>query len=249
MLAPAQVVVFLAEPDALLAMVDHARVHCVLDALDHTHVARHRFAPDRSTATASRLLQRLAVGWAADVDPATLRFERSSTGRPLVASPGAAREICFSTSNTRQMVGCAVALQRQIGFDLEAVRDDTPAELFDHCLDAGERRSLEALPLEIRGERFIALWTLKEAYLKALGIGVTVALDQIAFEPGVGVHGPLLRHDRAAGGDPGHWVFHTMRPLASHLASVAIPSGHRLTAWWASCAPHSAALRLERRAA
>jgi 4'-phosphopantetheinyl transferase len=193
--------VLLARPAHLLASLDAADLTRLLGADDLAHAARFRQPRHREQATASRLLQRLALAWAAGeppLDPAALYFERDPRGRPRVSAPAAAQALQFSVANTEGLVGCAVSRGSVLGLDLEVLGRAVADELLATCCTPRERAALAALPDAARARHFLQLWTLKEACLKARGTGIEVALDALGFvhdavdgafapEPGSGV--------------------------------------------------------------
>lgn len=85
---------------------------------------------------------------------------------------------------------------------------------------------MTAWPEPIRMSQFLDLWTLKEAYLKARGVGLTVPTSAVSFqlEPGSTARvtfGPEV-HD-----DPGEWQFHRCRPRTHYLAVAVGRSAER----------------------
>ncbi len=87
----------------------------------------------------------------------------------------------FSLSHSGEMAMCAVS-SRPLGCDIEgprAVREEL-AERFFHPL---ERAALAALPAPAREEAFFRLWTRKESYMKAVGLGFSLPLDSFALTP------------------------------------------------------------------
>jgi 4'-phosphopantetheinyl transferase len=89
-----------------------------------------------------------------------------------------------------------------------------------------ESSALEALATPARVRRFVELWTLKEAYLKARGLGLSIPLDAIAFE----VSGELpsrvdVRFDSAQADDPSRWQFSVNWVDDAHVVATAIARG------------------------
>jgi hypothetical protein len=114
------------------------------------------------------------------------------------------RPVSFSLSQTRDFVGCAVSDLRPVGFDTEDVSRDIHPDLlrecFTHCEAAYVR---QAAPVD-GNHAFFTSWTLKEAYLKARGIGL--ALPLTSFEILRNGNGWALRH-LAPDGDSEGWHF------------------------------------------
>jgi 4'-phosphopantetheinyl transferase len=226
-LRPDEVLLLLARPEQLLAGDARERIVALLSPHDLEHAARFRSERDRDVALASRATQRLALSRAADekVRPAQWRFATDSGGRPLLESPPATwGALRFSAANTVGLVGCAVSLGREVGLDLERRCDALPAELVERCLSEREQAELLALAERERPDRFTRLWTAKEAYLKARGLGIVEPLDQVeivfgANEPPALTIGPELRDDGAA------WRLDCLQPTGDHFAAVCVERG------------------------
>ena len=197
-----------------------------LDADDRAHLARFRFERDRALATDSRVLQRWALVAAAGLPrdaAAQLRFERDANGRPQVTAPASLRHWRFSAANTAGLVGCAVSDQVVPGLDLEPVARTLAPELVAHCCRDDERIALDALPAAARPAAFHALWTRKEAYLKACGLGLSLAPRRVGFVPAAdGRWQVRLDGDRRAAGD--REVFDVPAGEA-HVAALCLPAG------------------------
>jgi 4'-phosphopantetheinyl transferase len=199
--------VFLLEPP-----VDDA-ARAILSDEDRAHVDRFRFERDRAIALASRTLQRRALSACApEVPPAAWRFVADARGRPQIAAP--ASDLTFSVANCRGLVGCAVARGAAVGLDLEPWRDDAPPELVERCFTADEQAGLAALPPAARPRRFVELWVVKEAYLKARGVGLDLPLHTIhvGFDP--------LR--LACDDDDATWQVALWSPTPDHGAALCV---------------------------
>jgi 4'-phosphopantetheinyl transferase len=111
-----------------------------------------------------------------------LQFDKGIHGRPYVIAPHDATSLCFNLSHARGLVGVAVSTA-PIGLDIEYIdRGIDPVEIFEDILTAAEIQPLLALdPAQMR-RRFFRLWTLKEAYLKAIGAGFSVEPRSFSFE-------------------------------------------------------------------
>ena len=88
----------------------------------------------------------------------------------------------FNLSHTDGLVALAIA-RRPIGVDVEWVtRPGRTVELADRYFAVAEVAGLRALPEAAQRDRFFELWTLKEAYIKARGLGLAIPLASFAFE-------------------------------------------------------------------
>jgi len=118
-------------------------------------------------------------------DPAALRFIAGPHGRPELAPGRAAEGLRFNLSHTEGRAVLAVA-RDEVGVDVEAsARKGAPVKIAEHFFAAAEVAALRGLVDEAaRRERFFEFWTLKEAYIKARGVGVGLGLDNFWFDLG-----------------------------------------------------------------
>lgn len=149
--------------------------------------------------------------------PGAWRLISGPTGKPEL-SDAHASSLTFNLSHTEGIAVCAVGLNRQVGIDVECIRrhnDETA--IARRFFAPAEVAAFDALHEPARVERFVELWTLKEAYVKGLGSGLTTPLDSCAFD----FEDVVLRF--SAGTDTGRWRFWLFEP-ARH-ARVALCAG------------------------
>jgi 4'-phosphopantetheinyl transferase len=93
----------------------------------------------------------------------------------------------FNVSHSGEFVLVALAYRRNLGIDIEQICTNIDADgIADRVFSVSERLSLAALSPGVRHDAFFACWTRKEAYVKARGDGLALALDEfdVAFLPG-----------------------------------------------------------------
>jgi 4'-phosphopantetheinyl transferase len=147
----------------------------VLSAEERTRVERLRVPADRERAIVARGLSRMILAREVAADPSELRFTYGPQGKPALDPPAALR---FNVAHSGNVVLLAVAQEHEVGIDVEGVRCDLDwAPLAARFFGPRELSGLRALAPERRDEAFFACWTRKEAYLKATGLGLAVALD------------------------------------------------------------------------
>ncbi len=101
-----------------------------------------------------------------------LAFARSEYGKPSLDPP---RDLHFNLTNTKELVGCAIVRGWEIGLDAEPLdRGDTILEIAETVFVASERDEIAGLGLGSRRRRAVEMWTRKEAYMKALGTGLSL---------------------------------------------------------------------------
>lgn len=136
----------------------------------------------RGRFVASRLLLKHLVATVSDIAPEAVRLAYEPGGRPYAVCPGAYR-VDISLSHTGDLLVAGVSRRGRIGVDVEATGrpmryDDVGRRL---CAPA-ERAALAKLAEPERERLLLRLWTLKEAYTKALGCGMRLAFAEFEFE-------------------------------------------------------------------
>ncbi len=138
-----------------------------------------RFEENRREYATSRLLVRTALARLRQRSPETWRFTANAYGKPAV-EPDCGVE--FNVSNCVGLVVCLLAEGYAVGVDVEPhERAEQILDLSESVFSAAERAQLEALAPAERADRALSLWTLKEAYTKGLGRGLSVPLHGFSF--------------------------------------------------------------------
>lgn len=169
----------------------------------------------------ARTLVRTVLSKYVNISPRTWRFRTNESGKPEIDLPKMYRFLRFSLTRTNGFMACAVAADRAIGIDAEAI--DRVVEIdgiADRYFAPEEARALQTGPPELRQRRFFELWTLKEAYLKARGIGLSLPLETILFKRDEGEMEYTLDASIA---DARSRRFYLLQPTVRRLLAVALP--------------------------
>lgn len=146
---------------------------------------------DRRLAALSRAfvrttLSRHAAVDEAEVDPRAWEIARADRVRPEVSAPSGTR-LRFSVSHTRDVVACAVTTDAPIGVDVETAAGGADClDLAATAFTPAEIARLRACPPSERETQFLRIWTLKEAWLKAVGLGLSLDPRSVDVELGAG---------------------------------------------------------------
>lgn len=190
----------------------------VLSDDERAQFHRFHFARDARDYAAAHELLRRTLSRDDPRTPDRWRFDKDLRGKPFLVEPGACRS-SFSLSHTRGMVACAVTQDADVGVDVECIdRGVDPAEIASRFFAPAEAAHLQTLDEEARRGRFFELWTLKEALVKALGIGMAAALNQLVFT----VSPAGIRLDAPADIDAGAWVFGLHAPGPRYRLAAAV---------------------------
>jgi 4'-phosphopantetheinyl transferase len=212
--------VWLAVPERIADARLLERYRALLSEDERERAGRFRFEEHRHQFHVAHALVRTSLSRYAAVEPQAWRFAAGERGRPEIAAPSGVPPLRFNLSHTGGLVACAVALAREVGIDVEDTtrRADVDA-IAKRYFAPSEQREL-ARPGAGR-DRFFEIWTLKESYLKARGIGIAAALEKISFplEPDAQLR---IRFDPGFDDDPASWQFALHRPSARHVLAVAV---------------------------
>ena len=133
----------------------------LLDEGERAAASRFHFERDRHDYALAHGLLRSALARHAGTTAAALRFCVGEYGRPeLVTEPATGPRLRFNLSHTTGLVGCAIVLDADIGFDVEAIRRPAPLEIAEKHFTPKEAASLESLAPDRRDEQFYTLWVL-----------------------------------------------------------------------------------------
>lgn len=161
----------------------------VLSDAERTRAASFRFERDRNSWVAAHTLLRRALSERLpEVAPSAWRFESDPGGRPELAAPFKATGLRFSLAHAPEAVACVVTQEAPCGIDVERLAREVDVEtLSRRTASTAELACLQALPAADRGARFMRLWTLKEAYAKAIGSGLATPFDSLDFDLSDGI--------------------------------------------------------------
>jgi 4'-phosphopantetheinyl transferase len=220
-LPPDEVHLWVVEPERVTEPHLLAAYRALLDEDERERHLRFRFEKHRLQFLVSHALVRTTLSRYAPVAPEAWRFVTNAHGRPEVAGEGPPG-LRFNLSHADGMAVCAVALDVDVGADVEdSQRPGNMVELADSFFAPAEVAALRALPPERQRERFFEYWTLKEAYIKARGMGLSLPLERFAFhlEPG---QPPRISFEPGLEDEPEAWRFVPLRLSERHLAAVAV---------------------------
>ncbi|MDG5497047.1 4'-phosphopantetheinyl transferase superfamily protein [Niveispirillum sp. BGYR6] len=161
---------------------DLASLHQLLDAGEQDRAASFHFDADRHSYIAAHGLLRLFLGAWLGRSPTQLAFNAGTWGKPALVRGGAP----FSISHTRGMVAVAIAPQGEVGVDVEQLcpRREPELEIADRWFSAAEVAQIAAIEAETdKRERFMRIWNLKEAVIKATGRGLSQELTGFSVTP------------------------------------------------------------------
>lgn len=181
---------------------------------------RYLRSEDRDLFLVAHVFTRRVLSLYADVAPGEWAFSTNEYGRPEIAGPEHPG-LRFNLAHTNGMVAVLVHDETDAGVDIEQIgRVEDPLAMAANVFADQERALLQGLgPAELDA-RFSRLWTLKESFIKAKGMGLAIPLKDFWFSVDVP---PPIRMDCLAGVDPepGTWQFAIVEPAPNYVVAVA----------------------------
>jgi 4'-phosphopantetheinyl transferase len=201
-----------------------------LERAERFHFQRHR-----DHFIVARGLLRTILGRYLKVEPGRLLFQYGPKGKPELAGDTSRRALCFNLSHSHGLALYGVTRDREIGVDVERIRPDVAGEkIAERFFSPQEAATLRELPAHVRQEAFYTCWTRKEAYLKAIGEGITLRLDQ--FEVSVTPGEPaVLLSINGDSKEASSWCLKGLDPGPGFVGALAVKGhGWDLRCWhWA----------------
>jgi len=208
--------IWVVDTKATSSVVAHFKTLLASDEL--SRAARYRFAYLRDAFIISRGVLRILLGYYLSTEPASIQLAYDPKGKPTL---GEAARIGFNTTHSNGIALLAFAWACEVGVDIEQIRSFPGLqELAERFFSPEEVADLNLLPTEQRERGFFLCWTRKEAYLKAIGDGLTTPLDSFRVtllpeQPARLVH---IGYDKIAAEA---WTLHDLSPRSGYAAALA----------------------------
>lgn len=198
------------------------RLRALLDEGELSRAERFHFARDRDHFVVARGVLRTLLGSYLGVGPAALSFAYNPFGKPSLKDEGDAPPVRFNLSHSHGLALCAFARERELGVDVERVRAEFAGdEIAEHFFAAREVAALRGLGPDQKTEAFFNCWTRKEAYIKAIGEGLSHPLESFTVSLRPGEPAALLSVE----GDPAEtrrWSLTALEPAPGYVAALVV---------------------------
>ena len=193
---------------------------------------RFSFEIDRQRFIAARGILRSILSRYINIEPGHLRFYYNQYGKPLLAPEFSAYLLNFNLSHSGSMALYAITRNMEIGVDVERVRSDFEyEEIAERFFSVNEAAILRTISTEKKLEAFYNCWTRKEAYIKALGKGLSLPLGSfdVSFAPW---EPPLLLMTKDEPQERSLWTLLDLKPGPGYMGALAVKGiGCRFRYW------------------
>jgi 4'-phosphopantetheinyl transferase len=220
-LAPGEIHLWLSFYDEIADLGLHACYRDLLSVGEKEQQTRFYFARDRQRYLVTRVLVRTVLSRYASIRPTEWTFIANAYGRPEIGNAQAKDfNLSFNVSHTHHLIVLAVTEQRALGVDVEnIIARGASIDIADRLFAPAEVVALAAVPHHQQQYRFFEYWTLKEAYIKARGLGLSLPLDKFSFHYPKDGAVALTIHPELAD-DAARWQFWQFRPKPKYLVAV-----------------------------
>lgn len=202
-----------------------------LSADEQQRAALFYFPKDRERFTVARGLLREILSRYLQQNPSDISFYYNQHGKPALHTDGE-DSLHFNVSHSHRLVLYAITRDCPIGVDLEYIRTDFPyQEIAEKFFSPKENAMLRSLPAQLQPKAFFTCWSRKEAYLKAIGKGLSIPLNlfEVSLLPEEPAGLLSIQGDIEAAT---HWSLQDLYPSPDYVAALAIQRHNWQLKYW-----------------
>ena len=155
------------------------------------------------------------------VPPNEIKFIYNEYGKPAIHDNQNYCALNFNLSHSKDLALYALACGRRVGVDIEYIREEfATLDIAERFFSKDEVKALKAAPEELRTEAFFNCWSRKEAYIKAIGMGVSYPLDgfTVSLAPGA----PALLNVSADESEPTRWRMYAIIAAEDYASALIV---------------------------
>jgi 4'-phosphopantetheinyl transferase len=191
------------------------RLYSYLNGEEVSRAQRFVFPRDRDHFIVARGRLRELLGNYLHCSPNAVQFKTGRYGK--LSLFGDRDRLRFNLSHSHGLALYGFCLGRELGIDTEKIQPQFAGEgIAERYFSAAEQRQLRELPEELRDTAFFVCWTRKEAYIKAHGDGLQIALDSfdVSLKPG--------EPERLRSVDSSRWSMRSFTPAPEFVAAIIV---------------------------
>jgi 4'-phosphopantetheinyl transferase len=201
----------------------------LLSSDEKNRAQKFRFAKNSQNFIAARGILRSLIGKYLEINPAEVSFQYSKFGKPGIAHNNSLQ---FNISHSQNVALFAFTKRFTIGVDVEFVNPNIEAkDIATNFFSKNEILNLLALPEEQQSLGFFNCWTRKEAFIKAVGEGLSFPLDkfEVSLEPDKPAKLLATHWEPEA---VSKWSMYSMSPGANFVGSLVIEGLAQQVKFW-----------------
>jgi 4'-phosphopantetheinyl transferase len=206
---------------------ERTRLRSYLNEDEVSRAERFVFQRDHHHFIVARGRLRELLGKYLHCPPDSVKFKTGPYGKPSLLDDR--EQLRFNLSHSHGLALYGFCMGRELGIDTEKIRPGFAGEgIAERYFSATEQRDLAEVPKELRDTAFFLCWTRKEAYIKAHGDGLQIALDSfdVSLKPG--------EPDTLRCADSSRWSLRSFEPAPEFVAAIIAEGKFRSTRFWSS---------------
>ncbi len=198
---------------------ESASLFMLLSPQEQDRANRFHFDKDRLSFTLAHSLCRGILSFCTGRPPNFFNFSVGDWGKPEVMAPPCFPQLRINISHTRGMVAAALIVDHDIGVDVESTHREVQAiKVAEKMFAPRENADLIAAPDYAKLKKFLSYWTLKEAYVKATGKGLSQPLQAFSFD----LASKAITFDNSLVDNSECWRFEQMHLKPAHILAVGL---------------------------
>ncbi len=221
-----------------------ALMRCLLSPDEIERAGRFQLEADRSRFVLTRGWLRVTLARCLAVTPERLAFAYGAHGKPVLAGRYRDNGLSFNVSHSRNHALLGLTIGRAIGVDIEQLRPMADFEsMATGYFSAREAQEIMRVPDRDRLRAFFRCWTRKEAFMKATGKGMGIALNGFSVSVDDDAESKISTTD-LSGGSRGDWTVTGLSLVPDCEAAAAVEgAAARISAWRDSISADSPRMR------
>ncbi len=221
LIAADEIKVWFVSPQVFSHSSSYERFHGWLSPNELETYRKFRFEKDQHTYLIAHALLRAALSRCRAIEPSRWMFRTNAYQKPFVLEPSDTCDLHFNLSHTDGMVAVAITRAGQVGIDVETLsQDQIGIEIVQEVLSEDEYHDYLLQQPPDQHKRLLQYWTLKEAFVKATGLGITAGLKNHAFDLSGHPH-PKIRFLSTSDFSSSDWRFWQYNLTTGHFLAVA----------------------------
>lgn len=193
----------------------------ILASDEKTRANQFRFERDKIRYIVGRGILRELIARYIKNSPKTIKLDYTQHGKPFLVTSSSSNELYFNLSHSHDCIVCAFTKNIDVGIDVELYQPQfTIEDVAKYCFSKQEYDKLQNLSSYQKHSYFYSVWTLKEAFVKSIGLGLTYDLQQIKIDllPQESACSVSILNSQEEGTD---WTFQTFCPYKNYYAAFA----------------------------
>ena len=193
----------------------------LLSLEEKNRVEKFKFDNLRRDWILTRGLLRVFISNYLKFDPKKIEFEYNEFGKPFIVPNSESKNLSFNLSHSDGVVVFAFTRHKQVGIDVEKIGGvlNFP-EVIELVFHNFEKEWFSKIPTNKKNEIFYKLWTSKEAYIKAIGKGLSFSPNKVSLE--LDSEENLIFKDIACEKDLTKWKLVSFKPFPDYISSIVV---------------------------